>query len=78
MKVTGLLESLIDQLNPMPDGRVGTRLQMGQATDIGRYNDLGARCLEVFYFVVTQLIRQRRLGHGVGAGRTTAQVTVGT
>ena len=68
------LQRVIEHLHPVPHGRVGAALQMGDAADIGADDGLGFDLPQVAEFAVAQLVCKIRVEHAVGARGAAAQV----
>ena len=58
----------------MAHRRGGPTLQVGDAANVGRGDDLWLHLAEVAQLAVAQLVRNLWIQHRVGAGRAAAQV----
>jgi len=61
-------QRLIQHFHPVPHGRGGTALQVGDAADVGRNNDLAAQFTQMSEFAVAQFVSHLGMQHTERAG----------
>src|SRR5205823_5665520 len=71
------VQSLVQDLDPVPHRRARTRCEMRKTADIGRGNLRGTPRFECVQLVGLEQIRKLGLQHGIGAGRSATKMRVG-
>src|SRR5262245_53642761 len=71
-----LRQCCVERLDPVPDRKIGSTLQVRLAADVGGQDRLGFAAREGCELVVAQLGGEFRLQYRIGAGRATTQVGI--